>query len=120
MDSEKDFKVRKSFAWVACNKLQKLWRSNLPNEYKVFLFQFLVEPVLPFGAETRTLTQTTQKRLDGTCTNLLRRVQNIHWSEYATKERIYGNLPPISDTLMRLRLQFAGHCLRAESEIISS
>ena len=53
-------------------------------------------------------------------TNLLRQVQNIHWSEHATKERIYGSLPPISDTLMRRRLQFAGHCLRAESEIISS
>lgn len=28
-----------------------------------------------------------------------------------------GKPPPISDTLMRRRLQFAGHCLRAESEI---
>ena len=120
MDSEKDFKVRKSLAWAACNKLQKLWHSNLPNEYKIFLFQYLVEPVLLYGAETWTLTQTTQKRLDGTYTNLLRRVQNIHWSEHATKERIYGSLPPISDTLMRHHLQFAGHCLRAESEIISS
>ena len=52
--------------------------------------------------------------------NLLRRVQNIHWSELATKERIYENLPPISDTLMRRRLQFAGHYLRAESEVTST
>ena len=120
MDSEKDFKVRKSLAWAACNKLKKLWHSDLPNEYKVFLFQHLVEPVLFYGAETWTLTQTTQKRLDGTYTNLLCRVQNIHWSEHATKERIYGNLAPSSDILMHRRHQFAGHCLRAESEIISS
>ena len=120
MDSEKDFRVRKSIAWAACNKLQKLWHSNLSNEYKVFLFQYLVKPGLLYGAETWYLTQTTQKRLDGTYTNLLRRVQNIHCSEHATKERVYGNLPPISDTLMRRRLQFAGHCQRAESEIISS
>ena len=53
-------------------------------------------------------------------TNLLRQVQNIHWSEHATKERTYDSQPPISDTLMRRRLQFAGHCLRVEREIISS
>ena len=113
MDSEKDFKVRKSLAWAACNKLPKLWHSNLPNEYKVSLSQSLVGPVLLYGAETWTLTQTTQKRLNGTYTNLLHEVQNIHWSEHATKERLFGNLPPISDTLMRRRLQFAGRCLRA-------
>ena len=116
MDSEKDFKVRKSFARAACNKLQKLWHSNLSRDYKVF--QYLVEPVLL--AETWTLTQTTQRRLDGTYTNLLRRLQNIHLAEHATKENIYGILPSISDTLMRRRLQFAGHCLRAESEVIST
>ena len=58
--------------------------------------------------------------LDGTYTNLLRRVQNIHWNQHPTKERIYGDLPPIPDTLRRRRLLFAGHCLRAENEIISS
>ena len=84
------------------------------------MFQYLVEPILLYGSETWTLTRRTQRRLDGTYTNLLRRVQNIHWYEHATKERIYGNLPPISDTLMRRRLQFAGHCLRAESELISN
>ena len=93
MDSEKDFKSRKALAWVA---------------------------ILLYGSETWTLTQTNQKRLDGTYTNLLRRVQNIHWNEHPTKEIIYGDLPPISNALRRRRLLFAGHCLRAEDEIISS
>ena len=31
MDSEKDFKIRKALAWTACNKMDKIWRSNLPN-----------------------------------------------------------------------------------------
>ena len=62
-----------------------------------------------------------QKRLDGTYTNLLRRVQNIHWNQqHPTKERIYAKLPPISDTLRCRHLLFAGHCLRAEDEIILS
>ena len=44
-----------------------------------------------------------------------------HWSEQATKERIYGNLPPISDTFLVYQcLQFAGHFLRAESEVLST
>ena len=50
----------------------------------------------------------------------LNHAQNIHWAEHATKENIYRNLPSISDTLIRRRLQFAGHCLRAESEVIST
>ena len=58
-------KVRKSLAWAARNKIQKLWHSNLPNEYKVFLFQYLVEPVLLYGPETWSLTQTTQKGWTG-------------------------------------------------------
>ena len=107
-------------AWTACNKLQKLWHSNLSRDYKVFLSQYLVEPVLLCGAETWTLTQTIQRRLDGTYMNLLRWVQNINWAEHATKENIYGNLPSISDTLMHRRLQFAGHCLIAESEVMST
>ena len=37
-----------------------------------------------------------------------------------SKGKVLRNLPPISDTLMRRRLQFTGHCLRAEMEIISS
>ena len=41
-------------------------------------------------------------------------------NEQPTKERIYGDLPPISNTLRRRRLLFAGHCLKAEDEINSS
>ena len=59
-------------------------------------------------------------RLDGTYTNLLRRVQNIHWTEHATLEKIYGSLPRVSHVLRSKRLQFAGHCFRATDEVISS
>ena len=113
MDSEKDFKVCKSLAWAACNKFQKLWHSNLPNEYNVFLSQSLVGPVLLYGAETWTLTQTTQKKAGrdihepsspGTEHSLVRA---------CNKGEVIRKPNPISDTLMRRRLQFAGHCLRA-------
>ena len=41
-------------------------------------------------SDTCTLTVPQQQRLDVTYTNLLRRVQNIHWTEHPTRERIYG------------------------------
>ena len=120
MDSHKDFRVRTALAWVACNKLEKIWRSNINNSIKVELFQSLVEPILMYGAETWTLITVLQRRLYGTYTNLLRRAQNIHWKERATLQRIYGKLKPISSRLCQKRLQFAGHCYRADDEIVSA
>ena len=64
MNSEKDMKSRKALAWVACNKLNKIWHSTLANETKVYLFKTLIEPILLYGAETWTLTTRQQKRLD--------------------------------------------------------
>ena len=119
MDSYKDFKIRKALAWQACNALGKIWRSNLDNNLKVRLFRAAVESILLYGAETWTLTLKQQQRLDGTYTNLLRRVQNIHWSSHASLREIYRELPPISARLAKRRLLFAGHCCRAEGEVVS-
>ena len=118
MNSEKDMKSRKALAWVACNKLNKIWHSTLANETKVYIFKTLIEPILLYGAEILTLTTRQQKRLDGAYTNMLRRVQNIHCSEHATLEHIYGNIPPLSQKVIKRRLSFAGHCHRATEEMI--
>ena len=119
-DSQKDFNIRKALAWDACNKLDKIWCSNLPSILKIQTFQTLIEPILLYGSETWTLPVRLERRLDGAYTNLLRRIQNISWRSHATLETIYGDLSPISLKLKRKRLQFAGHCYRAENEIISS
>ena len=34
--------------------------------------------------------------------------------------KVYGNLPPLSETVMQRRLQFAGHCLRTDDHRIWS
>ena len=39
MDSQKYAKSCKALAWAACNKLNKIWHSNLANEQKVYLFK---------------------------------------------------------------------------------
>ena len=119
MNSEKDFKTRKVLAWSACNKLDKIWQSNLPLHLKLNLFKSTVEPILMYGSETWTLHTRQQRRLDGCYTNLLRRVQNISWKQHYTLQQIYDKIPPVSERLAQRRVQFAGHCYRAEGELIS-
>ena len=63
MDSEKDFTVRKAIAWDACNKLDKIWLSNVSDKLKTQVFRTIVEPVLLYGSETWTLTTRLEKRL---------------------------------------------------------
>ena len=118
-DSENDITIRKTLTWKACNKLNKIWRSNLPNSLKIQTFRTLVEPILLYGSETWTMTRAMERSIDGCYTNLLKRVQNLNWVDHPTLAQIYNGLPRISETLSSRRLRFSGHCLRAKEEIIS-
>ena len=120
MDSGKDFTIRKAQAWSACNKLARIWCSNLPNKSKVSLFQATIQPILLYGSETWTLSSRQQKRLDGAYTSLLRRAQNISWRQHKTLREIYCGLPRISNIVRKRRVRFAGHCYRASNEAVSS
>ena len=119
-DSEKDFNVRKALTWKACNKLNKIWQSNLPNALKLQTFKTLIEPILLYGSETWTMTRAMEKSIDGCYTNRLKRVQNLNWVDHPTLAQIYKGLPRISDILASRRLRFSGHCFRAKEEIISN
>ena len=118
--SLKDFLTRKGMAWSACNDMHKIWSSQLTNEFKIRIFRATIEPILLYGSETWTLSKKMEKRLDGTYTRLLMRAQNLSWKRHPSISQIYGNLPRISTLVKSRRLQFAGHCYRAESEIASS
>ena len=118
--SEKDFLTRKGMAWAACNAMHKIWSSNLSRAFKLEIFKAAIEPILLYGSETWTLSRKLEKRLDGTYTRLLMRVQNLSWKRHPTRREIYGTIPPVSAIVKARRVQFAGHCLRAENETISS
>ena len=118
--SEKDFNARKGMAWSACNNLHKIWTSKLHVSIKIQLFKTLIVPILLYGCETWTLSKRMEKRLDGVYTRLLMRVKNLSWKHHPTKQVIYGDLPPVSSIVRSKRVQFAGHCFRATTEIISS
>ena len=59
------------------------------------IFKAAVEPFLLYGSETWTLSKKLEKRLGGTYTRLLMRVQNISWKSHPTKVCIYNTLPPV-------------------------
>ena len=69
--SLQNIKTRNALAWKACNKLTKIWKSNLPRSAKVKLFQATVESILLYGSETWTVTTKVRKMLDGCYTRLL-------------------------------------------------
>ena len=113
--SLKDFITRKRMTWSACNNLKKIWKSHLNKNIKLHIFKTIIEPILLYGSETWTLSNTMEARLDGTYTRLLMRVHNISWKSHPTKKQIYGDLPSISSILKAKSVQFAGHCFRSEN-----
>ena len=118
--SEKDFNVRKGMAWAASNDMHKILVSDLSVELKIQIFRATVESILLYGSEAWTMSVKSEKRLDGIYTRLLRRSKNLSWKRHPTREQIYGDLCPVSSLVKARRVQFAGHCQRAENEIISS
>ena len=117
--TKRDIEIRLAKAWSALNKLDKIWKSILPSKLKRDFFRATVESVLLYGATSWTLTKAQEKMLDGAYTRMLRVVLNISWREHPTKRALYGNLPPISQTLRERRLRFAGHCFRSKEELAS-
>ena len=107
-------------AWSACNDMHKIWSSQLSNNLKVKIFRATIEPILLYGSETWTLSRKLEKRLDGTYTRLLRRAQNLSWKSHPSISQIYNKLPRVSSLVKYRRVQFAGHCFRADAEVISS
>ena len=95
-DSPKDVKTRKAQAWVACNKLNKIWKSTLKKSIKIRIFTATVESVFLYGSETWTVNKTTKKIINGAYTRMLRTAMNISWRDHVTNKELYGSLPPLS------------------------
>ena len=119
-NDRKDFEVRKGLAWTACIRLQNIWKSGISDELKTKFFRACVEPVLLYGSETWTMNKEFQKRVDGCYTRLLMKVKNLHWKTHPTLNEIYENIPPISSVIAQRRARFAGHCMRASNQLIST
>jgi hypothetical protein len=115
--SMRDFGSRRAVAWHAAAGLRRIWDSTLPRFLKRRLLRALIEPILLYGAEAWTLTANMLKRLDGTYTRLLRFAQRVSYLDHMTNADLYAGIPRLSDTLRKRRLQFIGHCARADQPI---
>ena len=97
--TEVDVNCRKAAAWRTCNKLNRVWKSQLNRSIKIRVFCTVVESVLLYGSETWTLSKGLEKQLDGCYTHMLRAVQNIHWSDHISNKNLYGSLPKLSEKI---------------------
>ena len=109
---ERDINDRKAIAWQALNKMGIIWKSMLSKTIKLRLFKATVESILLYGSSTWSLTETEEKRLDGTYTRMLRQVYNISWREKVTNKELYGNTEKLSSIICRNRLKLAGVTFR--------
>ena len=91
-DSKRDMEVRIRLAWKVLNKLDRIWKSKLKTELKIQFFRTTIESVLLYGAESWTLTNSMCRRLDGTCTIMLRAVVGFTWRDRKTNNEVYGQL----------------------------
>ena len=98
----------------------QIWRSWVQFPLRSDIFLFFFWPCVVSHFLTRVNVQWEIHWFISTLQYTLKTVysiQSIHWSEHATHEHIYGNLPPLSQKLAKRRLQFASHCQRALGEI---
>ena len=91
-DSKRDMEVRIRLAWKVLSKLDRIWKSKLKTELKIQFFRATIESVLLYGAESWTLTNSMCRRLDGTCTIMLRAVVGFTWRDRKTNNELYGQL----------------------------
>ena len=117
--TESDVNIRIGKAWATVNKLTKIWKSTLPARMKRDFFQATVLTVLLYGCTAWTLTKCLESKIDGNCTRMLRTVLNTSWQRHPTKQYLYGQLSPVSQTIRERRTRFAGHCWRSKEEIVS-
>ena len=97
--NEKYVDVRIGKAWVALQKLNTIWNSNLPKNLKLAFFHTTVSSVLLYGSSTWTLTKKLETKLNGCYKKILRVVNNAKWQQRISNNVLYDNLPKITNTM---------------------
>ena len=63
------------------------------------------------------MTKSVENKLNDAYTRMLRAALNVHWFQRVTNEKIYNDLPKITETIRYRRLKFSGHIWRHDEEI---
>ena len=112
--------MRLAKAWTAIDRLSIICKSNLSNEIKRNFFQAAAVSILLYGCTTWALTKRIEKKLDGSCSRMLRVTLNKSWKQHPAKQQLYNHLPPISKTIKIRRTRYAGPYWRSKDELISN
>ena len=97
---------------IQCTKvhaLDNVWRAPIFRLSKLKIFRPTVEPILIYGCDLWSLTQSVENALDGSYTRMLQKTQNMSWRHHMTNQELYGSLPW---TVRQRHLRLAGHVMR--------
>ena len=117
--TKKDIYTRLTKAWTGIDRLSILWKLDLTDKMKCSFFQAAVVSILLYGCTTWTLTKRLTKKLDGNYTRMLRAILNKSWRQHPARHQLYGQLPPVTKTILVRRTRHAVHCWRSNDELIS-
>jgi len=67
---------------------QNIWRSSITLETKRRLYNAYILPIFLYDAETWLVTVILSKKIDALDNWCLRRILNVHWSEFVTNDEI--------------------------------
>jgi len=95
---------------------KNIWRSSITLETKLRLYNTCILPIFLYGAETWSVTVMLSKKIDALDNWCLRRILNVHWSEFVTNDEIRSRTgqPLLSNTVRSRRLSFFGHLHRTD------
>ena len=118
LDTEEDFKRRKSLAISAKIKLQHLFNSKANTEIKIRALNALVGSIFLYNSELWTVTRNLEHKIDVFHRNLLRNILKIHFPKKISNEELYRKTKsiPWSKTIRKRRLSWLGHLLRLPEE----
>ena len=111
-NSQHDIQCRSEQAWAAVHVLDKVWRAPICRLTKPKIFRTMVEPIVIYGCDSWSLTQSLKNALDGTYTRMLQKILNVSWRHHMTNHELYGSLPRITTIVRQRRLRLAGHVMR--------
>ena len=117
--TETDINTQLAKAWTAIDRLSVIWKTNMTDKMKRGFLKPTVEPILLYRCTTWTLTKLIEKKLDGSCTGMLRAILNKSWWQQPIKQQLYGHSPPATKTVKVSRTRHVGHCRRSKDELLS-
>ena len=106
----------------AMSGLHHIWKDkDISKELKIKLVTTLVFPIITYAAETWTLNQEMQKKIQACEMWCWRRMLRISWTERKTNKVILdcvGNPIPLTGKILKAKLCYFGHIMRKKGDCL--